>query len=147
MSASELDDVTALVQRVLPDPAAFAERLVEQLITRWAGGDLPAAARVVVQGEAETRDSGIDTGIDPVAADTTLLLAAALGACDCWGMRSDCSVCAGEGTSGWTEPDVELFREFVRPALVRLSADQKPPASPGMTHTDPSDAHTDGDRA
>jgi hypothetical protein len=147
MSTSELDDVTALLERVLPDPAGFAERLVEQFITRWAGGDLPAAARVVVRGEAETRDPGTDPGIDPVAADTTLVLAAALGACDCWGMTSDCPVCAGEGTSGWTEPDVELFREFVGPALVRLSADQKPTASPGTTHTDPSDDHTDGDPA
>jgi hypothetical protein len=147
MNTSELDDVTALLERVLPDPAGFAERLVEQFITRWAGGDLPAATRVVVRGEAETRDADMDTGIDPVAADSTLLLAAALGACDCWGTRPDCVVCAGEGASGWTEPDVELFREFVGPALARLSADQQPPASPGTTETDPSDDHTDGDPA
>ena len=132
MSTSELDDVTALLERVLPDPAGFAERLVEQFITRWAGGD-PAATHVVVEGKVQTRDDAFGTS----AADTTLVLAAALGACDCWGMRSDCPVCAGEGTSGWTEPDVELFQEFVGPALARLSADQKPPAAPGTTETHP----------
>jgi hypothetical protein len=144
VSTSELDEVTALLERVLPNPAGFAERLAEQFITRWAGGDLPAATRVVLQGEAETHDIP-DAGIDSAAADTTLVLAAALGACDCWGMRSDCPVCAGDGTSGWTEPDVELFRELVGPALARLSADQKQPASPGTTESTPDDDHTDGD--
>jgi hypothetical protein len=146
MSTSELDDVTALLERVLPDAAGFAERLVEQFITRWAGGDLPAAARVVVQGEAETNDTP-DAGIDTAAADTTLVLAAALGACDCWGMRSDCPVCAGEGSSGWTEPNVELFREFVGPALARLPADEMPPASPGTTEATTDEDHMDGDLA
>jgi hypothetical protein len=125
MSASELDDVTALLERVLPDPTGFAERLVQQVVTLWAGGDPMSAGPVIVEGESETRDADSDQ----LAADTTLVLAAALGACDCWGMTADCSVCAGVGTSGWTEPDVELFREFVGPALARMSATQEQKAS------------------
>ncbi len=144
MTASELDDVTALIERVLPDPTGFAERLVQQVVTRWAGGtDLPAHTPFVVQGEAEARDAGSYA----VAADTTLVLAAALGACDCWGLAPDCAICAGEGTSGWTEPDVDLFREFVGPALVRISADTTAPASPGRAGDQTPDDPTDGDPA
>jgi hypothetical protein len=133
MSANELDDVTALLERVLPDPAGFAERLVQQVVTRWAAGDQMSAGPVVVQGEAETEDADIDGS----AADTTLVLAAALGACDCWGVAADCPVCAGAGTSGWTEPDVELFREFVGPALARISADQSVDTPNDQTDGDP----------
>src|SRR4051812_41023588 len=140
MTTSELDDVTALLERVLPNPAGFAERLGQQFITVWAGGDLPTASRVVANGKVQARDDVIDT-------DTMLVLAAALGACDCWGMRADCRICAGEGASGWTEPDVELFREFVGPALARLSAHEKPPASPETSETTAEDHYTDGDSA
>jgi hypothetical protein len=146
MSASELDDVTALLERVLPDPTGFAERLVQQVVIRWAGGDPMSAGPVIVQGEAETLDADNDRS----AADTTLVLAAALGACDCWGMAADCPLCAGAGTSGWTEPDVELFREFVGPALARISAEhaeQKASDSPRAASVDTPNDPTDGDPA
>jgi hypothetical protein len=55
------------------------------------------------------------------AVDTNLLLAVALGACECWGLRSGCVLCQGYGSAGWTQPDPELFEEFVRPAIARLS--------------------------
>ena len=145
MSSSELDDVTALLERVLPDPTGFAERLVQQVVTRWAGGDPRSAGPVIVQSESETLDAESDRS----AADTTLVLAAALGACDCWGMAADCPVCAGAGTSGWTEPDVELFREFVGPALARISAEQeqKASASAQAASVDTPTDQTDGDPA
>jgi hypothetical protein len=102
-----------------------------------------SAGPVIVQGETLDADS------DRFAADTTLVLAAALGACDCWGMVADCSVCAGAGTSGWTEPDVELFREFVGPALARISAEQEQKASgsPRAASVDTPNDQTDGDPA
>lgn len=64
-----------------------------------------------VDGDA---DSGSSTGI-------ALVLAAALGACDCWGLRDDCPTCRGKGSSGWIDPDIDLFQEYVSPAAARLS--------------------------
>lgn len=144
MTATELDDVTALLGRVLPDPTGFAERLVQQLVTRWAGGDLPAGLPRVVAGEAGDTPDVVSAG---AAGDTLLLLTAALGACDCWGLTPQCPVCAGEGTSGWTEPDVELFRELVGPALVRISTDHQAPVPPGAAAGDTPNDQTDGDPA
>jgi hypothetical protein len=52
--------------------------------------------------------------------DISLLLSAALGACECWGLQADCGLCGGRGSAGWTRPDPELFEEFVRPAIEKL---------------------------
>jgi hypothetical protein len=49
-------------------------------------------------------------------------VAAALGACDCWGEHEDCAVCQGAGTPGWAVPDKRLFSRFVQPALRTISA-------------------------
>jgi hypothetical protein len=143
MTVSELDEVTALLERVLPDPAGFAERLVQQVVTQWAGVDLPPGEPVVVRGEAQARDDRVG----PAIADIQQVLAAALGACDCWGLAANCPVCDGEGGSGWAEPDLELFGEFVGPALLRISAVQDASASEDGTSDDHPDDPTDGDRA
>jgi hypothetical protein len=45
------------------------------------------------------------------------VLAAALGACDCWGQHVSCPFCNGVGGPGWTLPDERLFASYVRPAL------------------------------
>ena len=50
-----------------------------------------------------------------------MLLAAALGACECWGLRANCDLCWGQGSAGWIQPDPELFEEFVQPAIARRS--------------------------
>lgn len=47
-------------------------------------------------------------------------LAAALGACTCFGHDDECEECAGEGTPGWAMPRQEEFAEYVRPALARI---------------------------
>jgi hypothetical protein len=57
---------------------------------------------------------------DEGLASTNVLLAAALGACECWGLRAECDLCQGRGSAGWAEPVAELFYEFVGPAIARL---------------------------
>ena len=54
-------------------------------------------------------------------------LAAALGACDCWGEQADCAVCQGAGMPGWALPERRLFLKFVSPALKTV---RKSTASP-----------------
>src|SRR5688500_15458651 len=49
--------------------------------------------------------------------DRNSSLAAALGACDCWGAAPHCPICEGEGSPGWMLPDRELFKVYVQPAL------------------------------
>ncbi|GAA0713161.1 hypothetical protein Drose_15665 [Dactylosporangium roseum] len=116
---AELDDVMALLAQVLADPAVFAERLAEQAVTRFAqgggaGGSGLDASRVF--------DAAGAAGYEPTHnSDTNVLLAAALGACDCWGSRVGCPACHGEGSPGWIAPDVALFQKFVGPAVEKLS--------------------------
>jgi hypothetical protein len=109
VSGTELSDLEALLERVLPDPMGFADRLLSQLMDRLAADN----------GAAPTIVTGYDAEAHEALADRQLLLAAALGACDCWGQDPHCAVCSGEGRSGWTEPDADLFAEYVEPALSR----------------------------
>ena len=80
---------------------------------------------------------------DEAPADINILLAAALGACECWGLRADCDLCQGQGSAGWTEPDPELFDEFVGPAIARLSGrpGRRSPAARHRARPDDSDNH------
>jgi hypothetical protein len=127
MGTRELDEMQALLEHVLPDPSGYAQRLAMQAMARWgesagptAGAFSPAATArdvtvsdIVVAPDQEPAD-------DP-SIDTNMLLAAALGACECWGLWADCSMCRGQGSAGWTHPDPELFDEFVRPAVAKMS--------------------------
>jgi hypothetical protein len=127
MSATELDEVQALLERVLPDPSGYAQRLLMQVMTRLGqsaavGADPlrnPATAANFTPGDPVTRPSQWATEEYPV--NTNILLAAALGACKCWGLQASCQLCDGKGSAGWAQPDPELFDEFVRPAIARLA--------------------------
>jgi hypothetical protein len=128
MATKELDDVTALLERVLPDPAGFADRLLSQLLSRWGLTGQQLGSSVTADRSREQDDSEkvvIAPSFQPESwdalVDSNVLLASALGACDCWGLQSDCVVCKGAGSSGWTQPDIELFQAFVGPAVDRLS--------------------------
>jgi hypothetical protein len=131
MPGTELDEVQALLERVRPDPTGFAQRLLVQVMTRF--GDMPepdptifyaADDEPAITVPAEPMfypDSDSDSGPGPgIEVDTNLLLAAALGACRCWGLRADCEVCVGRGCTGWVRPDRELFDELVQPAVARM---------------------------
>ncbi len=134
MAATELEDVTALLERILPNPSGFAQRLLMQLMAQFGESAEPGAstfnstARAFYTAATQEDFAASDVVITPEqpAADdalvgTNLLLAAALGACECWGLRADCDLCQGRGSAGWTEPVPELFDEFVGPAIAKLS--------------------------
>ena len=114
MSATELHDVEALLEQVLPDPKGFVERVVQQLMVRLAV-DPSAAQPGVVE--------SYDTAAHEALVDRNLLLAAALGACDCWGHDPGCAICEGAGSVGWIPPDPQLYRELVEPAVDRMTTD------------------------
>lgn len=134
MSMTELEEVQALLEHVLPDPSGFAQRLLLQAMTRWGQSAHPGASTFYPgAGTFHTAASAEDVTAGPTVTvadspaedetpiDTNMLLAAALGACECWGLRADCQLCGGQGSAGWIRPDLELFEEFVRPAIARLS--------------------------
>jgi hypothetical protein len=141
MGATELEEVQALLERVLPDPKGFAQRLLLQVMARWGQTAGHGASTFSPDWSSFNRDASafyttatpedataseiVITPDQPAADDapvnTNIVLAAALGACECWGLRADCHVCRGEGSAGWTEPVPELFDEFVGPAIAKLS--------------------------
>jgi hypothetical protein len=56
-------------------------------------------------------------------------LAAALGACArCWGDDPRCRECGGAGTSGFFDPDPELFEWYVVPAVRRVRTRRPAPS-------------------
>jgi hypothetical protein len=143
MAATELEQVQALLEHVLPDPSGFAQRLLLQVMARWGQTARPGASAFNPDTSAFNSDSdpgafyaaatpeNVDaseiaitperSAADEASADTNIVLAAALGACECWGLRADCHICSGRGSAGWTEPVPELFDEFVGPAIAKLS--------------------------
>lgn len=146
MATTELEDVQALLERALPDPFGFAQRLLLQFMAQR--GNMPEADRAALFAPSGRADAAAGrTSVPPdepatqtAQVDTNMLLAAALGACECWGLRADCDVCAGEGGTGWILPDRELFEELVKPAVVRLageSAGGTPDATPDHDRNDP----------
>jgi hypothetical protein len=134
MSVTELDEVEALLEKVIPDPTGFGRRLLLQVMARLGqvaepdGGVSFAGAKAfytTATAEDVTASETVITSDQPAAdgtlIDINMLLAAALGACDCWGLRADCLACQGHGSAGWTAPDPGLFEEFVQPAVAKLS--------------------------
>lgn len=135
MSATELEEIQSLLERVLPDPRGFAGRLLQQAVTEY-GQFAPRAAAAYYAAAPTSEDLTPGEAVivadewitDDRPADIGILLAAALGACECWGLLADCDMCQGHGSAGWTRPDPELFEEFVRPAVDRL------PSRPASGH-------------
>jgi len=127
MNATELDEVQALLEHVLPDPGGYAQRLAMQAMTRWgqsAGSYASAFDPAATARDVTVSDIVVAPDQEPAdepAIDTNMLLAAALGACECWGLRADCRMCRGQGSAGWTHPDPELFDDFVGPAIAKMS--------------------------
>jgi hypothetical protein len=134
MAATELEQLQALLERVLPDPTGFAQRLLLQLMAQFGQSSEPSVSAFNSSARAfytaATEDGATASNIvitpeqpvvDEPSAGTNLLLAAALGACECWGLRDDCDLCQGRGSAGWTEPIPELFDEYVGPAIAKLS--------------------------
>jgi hypothetical protein len=124
---SALGDV---LDRLVSDPRALAELVLVRLLKQAVGEEAlashaeepPEELIASVLGDRLTR---IFAPEDPPGepADIAALverdsaLAAALGACDCWGQDSDCPTCGGAGGPGWAQPDALLFARHVQPAV------------------------------
>ena len=146
MSAGVLGDPVALVGRVvdqvvnqlMPDDvrAGAGDTSADELLATALGNSL---ARMIAgdDGPPETDEPEAGDGGGPWLTDYHELLdrnstlAAALGACDCWGSDRDCPVCAGAGTPGWALPDERLFAVYVRPAVDAA----QPPRATGRPKT------------
>jgi hypothetical protein len=123
VSGTELEQILSLLQRVLPDPSGFAERLVEQALG-WVAEQSRTGEAVTGAPHRDRDDRTIVVEPEPsrqAPPEFNELLAAALGACECWGDDTSCRRCSGHGGSGWLEPDADLFQMFVGPAVERLS--------------------------
>src|SRR5262249_38720216 len=111
----------------------FAQRLLQQAVTQWA--EVAPAASGGPGGIPGDYGPAVtvfhERGSDETRANITVLLASALGACDCWGLEPDCTLCHGEGSAGWSQPDGELFQEYVGPAVDRLKASAAEDAGDG----------------
>ena len=125
MSTSELADLEAVLYGLLPDPKGFADRVLQQL-----------QERLTAQPQAPETAAAEDPEVYDGLVHRNLLLASALGACECWGEDAGCATCAGEGNAGWIEPDRHLYRELVVPATRRLAARKRPPSPQSSDQSD-----------
>jgi hypothetical protein len=134
-------DLNALLSRGMVDPAVLGERLFEEFQDRLASSEIFADISAKPPEELLATAFGnwlagiIDTEASPTAnrpaagrsradriceelADRNVVLAAALGACNCcWGSTSDCPICAGAGAPGWILPEEQLYIAYVDPAI------------------------------
>jgi hypothetical protein len=114
VSDTELADLESLLTSVLADPSEFGRRLMEQVMDRLSMSPEPQRPPVTVPGTlADEHEQEL--------LDRQILLAAALGACECWGSDLGCRFCGGDGLPGWRPPDPQLYEEFVTPATARLA--------------------------
>jgi hypothetical protein len=150
MTATELDELQTLLEHVLPDPAGYAQRLALQVMTQWGqaaaqgtGSSYPSPASSASSAQGDIVITLDQREPDETSVDTNLLLAAALGACECWGLRAECEICRGNGSAGWLKPDPELFEEFVQPAVDRLSRRVADDREPDSAVTARKDGHQD----
>lgn len=142
--ASRIDKAITIHPKniMLSDPAQFLQQVIEEAMAKSnAVADLPdsgpdreallaqalgerLAALFNPEDDEPLGGSASDSELDPdliahynALIDRNDALAAALGACECWGEDEDCEICRGEGRPGWTLPDRRLFLRFVKPAL------------------------------
>ena len=132
---------TLLQQAMSGDPAAQAslnESLAQhedprvRMIAEWAAQQRASAAEQTIDVQAvpvPTANVDRQRMVRKIRALTRQLdaqreigdtLAIALGACYvCWGEDPECDLCNGEGGPAWADPDPELFRLYVLPAVER----------------------------
>ena len=145
-------DLSAVLGRIMLDPGKFAEHVLQPLqdqvvskgefksTTDTSPDELIATAigtwlanKFNSNGSATDGAGGnFDGESTPhqTLVDRDRVLAAALGACLCWGDNIDCAVCQGAGTPGWKTPDQQLYMEYVHPAvraITRNSDTANPP--------------------
>lgn len=147
-----IDDTTnvdALIQQLLMDPAALIDRVLRVVLQQAAldgplSVDSSASPAELMTSTANSWVGQAENGgdatpgpprpavMEPLGDDHEELvnrnsvLAAALGACDCWGEDVDCPFCEGYGRPAWAVPDRRLFVEYVYPAVRALSKRRRP---------------------
>lgn len=122
------------------DPLVLAGRVFEQVVDRLApeelrdgAGEMPAdelvaaalgnrLAQMISSDDESPQTEGWDREPGWRAHYRELLdrdgvVAAALGACQCWGEDRGCPICDGLGGPGWALPDEQLFAAYVQPAV------------------------------
>jgi hypothetical protein len=149
-------DLQVLMTRVMADPVGLLERVAQQALDQLErdgalagdGAEPPdqqlasalgnRLARMVarkdapaVQGWPATGQGGGALARYEELVERNSALAAALGACDCWGEDIDCPVCDGLGEPGWALPDERLFATYVQPAVRAARRPDGPPSGAG----------------
>jgi hypothetical protein len=152
MSHAELPNLDHLLKLVVADPAGLIDRVLGRAAGQLAhdgvvadGGDEPPVdviasalgdrlARMIAGDDDRARagDSGWLAHYQELL-DRNSALAAALGACDCWGQDRGCPVCGGAGTPGWASPDERLFAAYVPPAVSAGRRATRTPTTQGTT--------------
>jgi hypothetical protein len=135
-----LDDPQSLPRRTLDALSQLGPVLDAPEKSDVAGDQTPSRLVLLLSQLAQVTDAGDETGpkipgsqsdqVDPVSGVTynelvhrNSMVAAALGACDCWGERANCSLCNGVGSPGWLPPDENLFDIYVRPVVHQYSTE------------------------
>jgi hypothetical protein len=128
-------DLSTLLGHGMADYLDLAQRMIAQLVDRvgeesFAAGDEAPAERIAAAlGNRLARvvldEEAIAVRYD-VLAERNVALAAALGACDCWGDDPDCAICDGDGRPGWLPPDPQLFAVYVRPVAASIARPHQP---------------------
>jgi hypothetical protein len=144
MAAGNTPELGPLLAHVANDPIGMAGRVLQQTMDRLASDEAIAgngemAADELVAAALGNRLARFLTDRNDEADDYAELaardaaLAAALGACECWGADADCPACGGAGEPGWMLPDSRLFAHYVHPAVQAVIDSGTPP--PGINDT------------
>jgi hypothetical protein len=96
-------------------PEEVLARTIVEWIKPWLDAGPPSLDRSA---------GGVEV-IDLEDLDRNAELAAALGACRCWGERPACPTCGGYGEPGWVRPDRALFAYYALPAVDRLRSERE----------------------
>jgi hypothetical protein len=166
----EPNELGTLLQTAMSDPLGTLGRILEQVLGQLsadantdsysAAGTGPEAliAEAITRritslfaapNQGSRQDRLLSMRADVQAAyyeqvlDRNVCLAAALGACDCWGSVPECPICEGAGAPGWTMPDRELFATYVQPAMTRMTDLQHIPTATDAPEEQPREETND----
>ena len=134
MTGGESVDLNELIEQIRSDPISVVGAIIQQVLDQAAPGEgarTPGADVLATPHDITAPTEGDDGLAPPVIgldqgrllqtyeglAHQNSTLAAALGACDCWGEIAECPICNGVGVSGWVVPDARLFAAYVNPAM------------------------------
>lgn len=117
-----IEGLAGLIKEKLNDPAmdpyidSIARALADsQRETPLSGEDLAEVERLLAShGELERRNAQLSRQ-NGFLADKNAMLAAAFGACMCWGEKENCANCHGRGRPGFYPPELALLKTLLKP--------------------------------